>query len=185
MLANSNINITLPEIKMCWGNTKYESWNTTHIQHLWIALLEETENSDTFKELMECFRKFIEWRNLQPDEYFPATGLETMYSKAFLKELYQYFEKYNPTENVNESKKEFIMELIEKHDKPRMMTQQEIANIQKQFVYRDINKNENLSLYKKVVSWLDEHPFITTTILVMESVTIGYMLGVSRERCRK
>lgn len=188
MSETTNRLLTLDEIKMFYNNTLPERWNTTHLETLFIAILENRNSPEKFKVLMNCLKKFTEWRNKQPNEYIPPTGLETMYSKGFGEDFYDFFDSIPKDLNDNEtlsSFENFIIEMKKKHGTPRLISKREIQTIQQAYVEYDMDKCKPKSLYSKLVSWKNDHPLIITSILVAESMFIGYTIGVMRERSRR
>lgn len=122
--------LTLEQIQLAWGRRPFDQWNTTLVGHLFDALFEERKNKESFDALMMLLKKFHEWRDEQPDEYFPQSGCETMFSKDFFRVLYEYFKAGNPKEeddtDAKKSFSKFTTDIIEKYGKRRMMTEDEI-----------------------------------------------------------
>lgn len=62
------------------------------------------------------------WRDTQPDEYFPQTGIESMYSKIFLREIYRYLSDFlynQPDDNPVIPFTTFMNSLLDQYGRPR------------------------------------------------------------------
>lgn len=125
--------LTLEQIQIAWGRCPFEQWDTTLVQHLCDALWQERKNKEIVDALMTLLKKFHEWRDDQPDEYFPRSGCETMYSKDYIRVVYEYFKSGNPKEEDDTEARaaffKFYTDILGKYDKRRMMTADEIREL--------------------------------------------------------
>jgi hypothetical protein len=168
--------LTIDQIKLAWADKKPESWNTTHIQYLIYAIFDDRKVPQNFKFLMECFKKFITWRNKQADEYFPETGCETMYSKGFLHDVYDYFEESNPKDEDEKEAKDslhnFLNDKLAQYGKPRMISSNELqGNGSGAMLKPQQSWKINMAI------WVMKHPILSTSILCSSCVILGFALG--------
>jgi hypothetical protein len=88
-----------------------------------IQIFENRHNPSEFTSSTECFRDFIAWCETQPDEYFPTHGVESMYSKIFLRELYTYLSALPNNQSDDNSPADalvsFFNSLLDQHGRPR------------------------------------------------------------------
>jgi hypothetical protein len=100
-------------------NCEHERWNTTSVQHIVVDIFENRHNPNDNNNRMECLHDFIAWCETQPDEYFPRYGIESMYSKVFLRELYRYLSESHFNQSTGEDLVTFMNSLLAQHGKPR------------------------------------------------------------------
>lgn len=174
--AKQNTPLTIDQIRLVWGDKKPEAWNTTHVQHIVYAIFENKNVPENFNFMMQSFKKFIVWRNEQPDEYIPQTGLETMYTKAFLQDVYEYCEKLTLIEEDEKEAKEalniFLTDMLTKHGKPRMITALELLN------GPTVSKEQpKLDWKVRLSMWMLANPILSSSILFGTLIAGGAVLG--------
>ena len=104
-------------------NCVHERWNTTSVKDIVTEVFNNRYNLSEFNSRMECFHDFIAWYETQPDEYFPRYGLESMYSKIILRELYNYLSDLPSDQSNNNITADafitFCNTLLDQHGRPR------------------------------------------------------------------
>lgn len=88
-----------------------------------VEIFNNRHNPGEFNNHMECFHDFVLWRETQPNEYFPTHGVESMYSKIFLRELYDYLVELPNNQSEDNSAEDafmtFFSSLLDQYGKPR------------------------------------------------------------------
>ena len=85
-LTDKNINEQLLD---ALNKKTYNKWNTTTVSH--ILLTASGMNGDINRELaLTLLEEFINYVKLQPNEYISETGVEKMYNKNKLENVFKY-----------------------------------------------------------------------------------------------
>jgi hypothetical protein len=160
-------------------NAEYEKWNTTSVQSVRATWVSHSKDEEEWGLARQLLQGFIDWRKEQPDEYIPKSGVETMYSKEYLQEDYEYLlEHTRPTEDEPLKKhKEFEKELASHYEHLESMFPRKFATIQ-DFMAKEKRDQESLTLGQKVGNWAITNPMLAGKIIIGGCWLAGVVVGL-------